>query len=1012
MNLSEFFIKKPVFCLVSFLLIILVGYLSLINLPLRQYPDIEKSEITIDTRYPGSSSAIIETKITEIIENQISGIEGIKSISSVSRDGRSKINIEFNQNKNINEAANDVRDAISRVIGRLPKDSDTPEIYKIDSDANAIMWLNLTSTNLNQMDLTEYAEKFLVDRLSVVPGVAKIRISGAKKKSLRIWLDPELLSQYNLTVLDIEKVIQNENIDYPAGRLESKTRDFTVRLVSGLTNVEQFKNLIIKKGINNSFVKLSDVAKVEIGPEEPRQLFRGNGEEMIGLGVVKQTSGNLIKVTSGIKEEFLKIKKDLPKNISIYQSYDTSVFVSEALKDVIFSLCLAIILVTIVILIFLKNLSSSIIPFITVPISLLASFIFLNFFGFSINLITLLALVLCTGLVVDDSIVMLENIYRKVESGIDPIKASISGAKEVFFAIISTSVVLVSVFLPILFLKGDTAKLFDELAVTVVGAIFFSTLISLTLTPMLCSKILKKNSKSYRESYIQVFYKKRIENFLNKKKTIFLIFIFLASLAIILYSKVSKELSPKEDRGAFFLIMNSPEGSTYKNTVNQMLELEEKLLKLNKNNEANRILLRVPRSFSGSENFSDGIGIIVLNHWDNRRSIWKIIKNVKEETSNMSDAQIQIFPPRSLGQRRSGSQLQLVIGGNSYEEINSYMNKILEEVKKNPNFIFFDTDYKKTRPQIKVFINRDKSSELEVSSKEIGRTLEILLGGRKINTFINNGEEYYVIMQAESSSRMLPEDLSIIKVRSKNQNLIRLDSLVNTQEIATAKELNRYNRIRSITLKAGLEKNYSLGEGIEFLEKTINKIGNYNMKVDYKGQSKEFKDSSEQFFYIFIISLIVIFLVLSAQFESFLYPLVIMLSVPLSFSGGLLGLWIADSSINIFSQIGMIILIGISAKNGILIVEFANQLRNQGKNINEAIKESCHRRFRPIIMTGISTMIGSLPLIIGSGAGSESRLTIGIVIFSGLLFSLILTLTLTPFFYKTIAPFVKNKVNI
>ena len=454
--------------------------------------------------------------------------------------------------------------------------------------------------------------------------------------------------------------------------------------------------------------------------------------------------------------------------------------------------------------------------------------------------------------------------------------------------------------------------------------------------------------------------------------------------------------------------MNSPEGSSYNNTVKQMLELEEKLLLLNENKEANRVLLRVPRSFSGSENFSDGIGIIVLNHWNERRSIWEIIKNIKEETSNMSDAKIQIFPPRSLGQRRSGSQLQLVVGGDTYEEIDTYMSKILNEVKKNPKFIFVDTDYKKTRPQIKIFIDREKSAELEVSATEIGRTLEVLLGGRKINTFIDNGEEYYVIIQSNSSNRELPEDLSIIKVRSKNKSLIRLDSLIKLEEIATAKELNRYNRIRSITLKAGLDKNYSLGEAIKFLEAVIKKIGNDNVKIDYKGQSKEFKDSSKQLFYIFLISLIVIYLVLSAQFESFIYPLIIIISVPLSLSGGLLGLWFVGSSINIFSQIGMIILMGISAKNGILIVEFANQLRRVGKTVEDAILKACKQRFRPILMTSISTMIGSLPLIFGSGAGSESRLTIGIVVFVGLIVSLILTLFLTPFFYRIIAPYSKK----
>lgn len=1011
MNFSSFFIRRPVFSVVISLLIILIGFISLSNLPLRQFPDIERSEISIDTRYAGAAASTVETKITEIIENQISGIEGIKNISSVSRDGKSKVTIEFNLEKNIDEAANDVRDTIARITGRLPKDSDSPEIYKIDSDADAVMWLNLTSTEISQMELTEYAQKYLVDRLSVVPGVAKVRISGEKRKSMRIWLNPNLLSFYDLTVLDIEKKILEENIDIPAGRLESRTRDFTVKLNSGLNSVNDFKKLVIKKGPNNSFVVLQDVANVELSPEEPRQIFKGNGEEMIGLGIIKQNSANLIKVTSGVKNEFKNIQDSLPRSIKIYQSYDTSIFVSEALNEVIFTLCFAIILVTLVILFFLKNIKISIIPFLTVPISLLASFIFLNFFGFSINLITLLALVLCTGLVVDDSIVMLENIYNKIEKGMSVVSAAIEGSKEVLFAIISTSVVLASVFMPIIFLSGDTAKLFEELAVACIGAIFFSTIISLTLTPMLCSKILKSpNEKNIKKStgYFKTIYTRSIHNIVetNKpNKLILLIFFFLILISSFLFYKISKELSPKEDRGAFFLIINGPEGSSYENTVEQMIELEEKLLKLNKNNEANRVLLRVPRSFSGSENFSDGIGIIVLNHWSERRSIWKIIDEIKKETSNMSDSKIIIFPPRSLGQRRSGSQLQFVIGGNSYDEIENYISIILKEIKKNKNFVFVDTDYKKTRPQVQLDINRKRSSELQVSSEEIGRTLEILLGGRKINTFISNGEEYYTILQASDSKRTTPDDISNIKVRSKNGELIRLDTLVEVGEEATAKELNRFNKIRAITIKAGLDKGYSLNEAILFLEKVVKENFSKKINYDYKGQGKEFKESNKQFNFLFLISFLIIYLVLAAQFESFISPTIIILTVPLSLSGGLIGLYICNSSLNIFSQIGMIILMGISAKNSILIVEFANQLRKKGNTINEALKKACDKRYRPIIMTGISTMISSLPLILNSGAGSESRLTIGIVIFFGLIFSIFLTLFMTPFFYKKIAKY-------
>ena len=1000
MNYSEFFIKKPVFCFVLASFLILVGYLSLKELPLRQFPDIERSEITIDTIYPGASSSIIETKITEIIEAQISGIDGIESISSVSRDGRSKVTIEFIANKNIDEAANDVRDSVSRILENLPKDSSPPEISKIDSDSNAIMWLNLTSDDINQLELTDYAERYLIDRLSVIPGVAKVRISGGKKKSLRIWLDPLLLSQYKVSVTDIEKKLLEENIEIPAGRLESKFRDYTVKLESGFKTEEDFRNLVIKKGKNFSFVKLGDVAKIEIGPEETRQLFRGNAEEMIGLGILKQTSANLIEVTNGVKDEFLKIKENLPKNIKIYQSYDTSLFVSEALKEVIFTLCFAIILVTLIILIFLKNIRTTIIPFLTVPISILSTFIFLNIFGFTINLITLLALVLCTGLVIDDSIVMLENIHKKIESGSSRLEAALSGSKEVIFAIISTSVVLISIFIPIVFLEGDTAKLFKELAVTIIGAIFFSTIISLTLTPMLCSKIISERKKDNKR--IEKFYISSLEFFL-KKDALVVFLIVTIILGIFFFSKkISRELSPREDRGAFFMLMESPEGSTFENTVNQMLKLEKKLMKFNENNEANRILLRVPRSFSGTENFSDGIGIIVLNHWDDRRSIWEIIKEIKKISSDITDSKIIIFPPRGLGQRRSGSQLQFVVSGDTYANINKNMEIILKEIENNKNFLFTRIDYKKNRPQLEIQIDKDKASDLQISNYEIGRTLEILLAGRKINTFIEDGEEYYVILQAKKENRENIEDLGSFEVRTENGNFVRLENILNFKEVTEAKELNRYNKMRSITLSAGLQKGYSLGEAIKYLENISESKLEGDFLINYKGQSKEYKKSSNQFYFLFVVSLLFVYLVLCAQFESFKYPLIIILTVPMTLISPLMALYYLENTLNIFSQIGIIILMGIAAKNGILIVEFAKQLKSEGKKSYDALISSCKKRFRPIIMTGLSTVVGVFPLIIGSGAGYESRLTIGIVLISGIIFSVLLTLYITPYFFKVI----------
>ncbi len=1002
MNLSEFFIKKPVFCSVLSIFLIILGFLSLKELPLRQFPDIERSEITIDTLYPGAAPEIVETKITEIIEGQISGIDGIESISSVSRDGRSKVTIEFKIDKEINEAANDVRDAVARISDNLPKDAEVPEISKIDSDSNAIMWLNLTSNDISQLELTDYAERFLVDRLSVIAGVAKVRISGGKKKSLRIWVDPIKLSQYEISVNEVEQKILSENVEVPTGRIESKFRDYTVKLESGYTGVNDFKNLVIKKVDDFSFVRLGDVAKIEVGPEETRQIFRGNAEEMIGLGILKQKSANLIEVTDRIKEEFQRIQKELPENIKIYQSYDTSLFVSEALEEVIFTLCFAMLLVTIIILIFLKNFKSTIIPVITVPISILSTFIFLNLFGFSLNLITLLALVLCTGLVIDDSIVMLENIHKKIEAGETKFNAAINGSREVLFAIISTSVVLISIFMPIIFLEGDTAKLFLELAITIISAVFFSTFISLSLTPMLCSKLLNLSSEKKQPSIVETAYINFLNFLLNNKLFYTIIIIPIILISFYLYNTIPKEFAPQEDRGVFIMVLESPEGSTFENTVDQMLKLEDKLIKFNESNEAKRILLRVPRSFSGTENFSDGLGIIVLNHWDDRRKIWDIIEEFKNISKDITDSKVIIFPPRGLGQRRSGQQLQFVISGDEYENINENMKIVLEELKQNKNFLFTRIDYKKNRPQFKVNIDRNKASDLRVSNNEIGRTLEILLAGRKINTFTENGEEYYVIVQAKKDKRKNIRDIGVFEVKTEDDKYVRLDNLLEFKEVNEAKELNRYNKMRSITLSAGLKKDYSLGEAINYLENISEEKLKGDYKIDFKGQSKEYKKSMSQFYFLFLVSILFVYLVLCAQFESYKFPFIIMLSVPLTIIAPLAAIYFFNNSLNIFSQIGLIILIGISAKNGILIVEFARQIKRKGENSYNALINACKMRFRPVVMTGFSTVIGIVPLVIGSGAGYESRLTIGIVLITGIIFSIILTLFVTPFFFKLI----------
>tara|TARA_R110002110_G_scaffold121431_2_gene297238 strand:+ start:75314 stop:78433 length:3120 start_codon:yes stop_codon:yes gene_type:complete len=1012
MIISDYSIKRPVLATVMNLLLIVFGIVSYLKLPLREYPDIDPPVVSIDTTYPGAAANIVETRITEVIEDRVAGVQGVRYISSSSEDGRSKINIEFDVSRDIDDAANDIRDRVSTVIDDLPVEADPPEVEKASSDDDVIMWLNFTGENMSVMELTDYARRYLEDQFSALDGVARVRIGGAKDKAMRIWLDRKALAARNITVEDVENALKRENIELPAGQIQSKMRDFTVRVKRLYTSETAFKNLVIAKGEEGYLIRVGDVARVMLAPVEERGFFRGNGIPMVGIGVIKQSTANTLKVAELVKAKAKDINTTLPEGLVLEQSYDSSVFINSAINEVYKTLFIAIALVVLVIYLFLGSFRAMIIPAITVPVSLIATFSVLQLFGFTINLLTLLAMVLAIGLVVDDAIVVLENIHRRIELGEPKLLAAFRGSKQVSFAVIATTLVLVAVFIPITFLEGDVGRLFSEFAIAMAAAVLFSSFVALSLCAMLASKLLTKSQHHFFISRwmeqgidsLRNGYARSIAYFLKKPLWIFSLFTIILGLTILLFSKVPGEFAPKEDRGVIFLIVQGPEGSSDQYTTEHMNEIEKRLMKFVDSNEFQRLLIRAPRSISSSQSFSGGIGIIVLSDWSTQRKpVWTYVNEIRQLTNDIPG--VSIFPIVRQGLVRGlGKPVQFVMGGATYEELAQWRDIILDKAQENTNLLGLDHDYKETKPQIAVTILKDRAGDLGVPLLNINRTLESLLGSRRVTTFIDRGEEYDVIVEGEERLQETPIDIKNIYVRSNTtDSLIPLSNLIAYEEFADAATLNRYNRLRSITIDANLADGYSLGEALQYLENLVRTELPPGVTINYKNESLDYKESGASIYFIFALSLVVVFLVMSGLFESFVHPLVIMITVPLAIFGALIGLWITNQTLNIYSQIGLIMLVGLATKNGILIVEFINQLRDEGMEFSAAILQGAKVRFRPIIMTAITTVMGSLPLIFSFGAGAESRFVLGIVIFFGVALMTILTLYVIPVVYQKIA---------
>jgi multidrug efflux pump len=1022
MKLSDLSIKRPVLAVVMSLLLLVLGVMSFMRLTLRELPAIDPPIVSVQVDYPGASASVVETRITQTLEDALAGIEGINTIDSSSQNGASRVSIEFLATRDIEAAANDVRNAVSRVADRMPEEADPPEVSKVESDSDPIIWLNLRSANMDQMQLSDYAQRYLVDRFSSLEGVAQVRLGGSQRYAMRIWLSGDKLAARGLTAGDVEGALRAENVELGAGRIESTDRDFILRVARDYTTAEAFAAMPIAKGSDGYVVRLGDVAKVALESSERRAYYHSNGEPALGIGIVKTSTANSLDVAEEAKAEAERIKGTLPAGTDIYTAFDTTTFISASVDRVYETLVEAVVLVLLVIWLFLGSARAALIPAVTVPVCVIASFIALYAFGFSINLLTLLALVLCIGLVVDDAIVVVENIQRRVDLGEPPLVAARRGTAQVAFAVLATTAVLVAVFLPVGFLQGNTGRLFRELSVALAAAVAISAFVALTLTPMMASKLLRPHTGPHavKENRVSEWLNARFQRLADGYKGVLSrhvhrIWLFATLMIgavvamLVLFKTLPSELAPAEDRGSFQMVMEGPEGAGFDYTVAQMKQVEAILAgEIGDDKPILRANPRVPGSFGASEEMHTGRAMIFLQPWDKReKSTAEVAGELEKKFAGMTGVRVRTQVGGGLVRTR-GQPFQMVLGGPDYAELAGWRDIMLAKMAENPGFIGPDSDYKETRPQMRVIVDKTRAADLGVSAQAIGTALETMMGGRRVTTFVDNGEEYDVMLQADRAGRTSVADLDALQVRAKDGSLVPLSNLVSLREVAEPGTFNRFNRLRSITLSARLAPDYPLGEAVSWAQQAADTSLPDYAQVSWKGESRELQQSGGEVLITFALALLIVYLALAAQFESFMHPLVIMLTVPLGVLGALLGLWLTGGTINLFSQIGIVMLVGLAAKNGILIVEFANQLRDAGRNVHDAIVEAAAVRLRPILMTSIATVMGAIPLVIFGGPGSASRATIGIVIVFGVSFSTLLSLFVVPAFYALLAKYTSS----
>ena len=1004
MQLAETAIRRPVFATVLSLLIVLIGAVSFNRLTVREYPKIDEPVVSITTSFTGASSEVMESQVTKVLEDSLAGIEGVDVITSTSRQERSLISVRFALTRNADSAAADVRDKVTRVRQRLPQGIDEPVIAKVEADAFPVIFLALSSETHNALQLSEMANTLVKPVLQTAAGAADVLIFGERRFSMRIWLDTDKLASYKLTIQDVEDALRRSNLEVPAGRIESRLREFNVTAATDLQRPQEFSQVVIRT-TNGTSVRVADVARVQIGSAEERSSVRLNGRDSVGVGVIRQATANPLDLSAGVRELLTKVRRDLPPGVQIEVANDNSVFIDRSIKAVFTTIVEASVLVALVIFVFLRTFRASLIPLVTIPVSLIGAFALMSLAGFSVNTLTLLALVLAIGLVVDDAIVMLENIYRHIEEGMEPFQAAIRGAREVGFAIVAMTMTLVAVYAPLAFAPGRTGRLFTEFALALAGAVVVSGLVALTLSPMMSSLLLKHNPKSNwfdrgMERGLQSVtrgYGRALDWTLLHRWLVILVMLGSAVVSWAVLRDIKRELSPMEDRGVVLVQVNGPDGATleYTNRYAQAIERAGQAYP-----EFDRIFANI-----GNPTVAQGNVFLRTKPWEERtKTTMEMAREMTPRIAGLPGVTAFPITPPSLGQGFTQRPINFVImTSESYQSLAQTVRIFQDELAKNPGFVQVDTDLRLNKPEIKLEVDRERAADMGVGVDVIARTVETVLGGRRVTRFKRDGEQYDVIVQTNASGRDAPEDIEKVFVRGRGEAMIPLSALVKIREVVVPRELNHFGQRRSATITSNLSANYSVGEALDFMDATAKKVLKPGYATDLNGISREFRSSSDSLTLVFALALLFIFLVLAAQFESFIDPFVIMLSVPLSMAGALLALQWSGGSLNVFSQIGLITLVGLITKHGILIVEFANQLREQGLDTLAAIKKSATQRLRPIMMTTGAMVLGALPLALATGAGAESRKQIGWVIVGGMSLGTLLTIFVVPTMYTLLA---------
>lgn len=1006
-SLSTISIQRPVLALVMNIIIVIFGVIGFSYLGVREFPSVDPPVISVSTSYTGANAEIIEAQITEPIEEALNSIAGIKTLTSTSRDGGSSISAEFDLGVDLEAAANDVRDKVAGVVGRLPPDVEAPSVRKADADASPIIFLTIASSERNLLDLTLLAENVFKERVQTIQGISSVQVWGSKRYSMRLWMDPDRLAAYQLTPLDVQNAVNRDNVELPSGSVEGSNTELTVRTIGRINSPEEFNNLIVKEQ-DGIIVRFRDIGRAELAPENQKTILKKNGVPMVGIAVITQPGSNNIEIADNFYKRIDQLKKDLPADIQLGMGFDNTEYIRESITEVQQTIVVAFALVVVIIFLFLRDWRTTLIPVMTIPISLIGAFFIMYVSGFSINILTLLGIVLAIGLVVDDTIVVLENIYTKIEGGMDPKEAGIKGTNEIFFAVIATTVALVAVFMPVIFLQGLTGRLFREFGIVVAGAVVISSFVALTLTPMMSSRLLRKTEKKnwfYRKTEpffvaLNKAYNNSLDAFMNIRWMAFVIILISAGMIVFFLTgnRIPEEIAPLEDRSSLSASATGPEGATFE-YMDSYVDSIIKAVEMHVPEMESLVTITSPGFGSAATN-SARITISLVDPSERTRSQEEILNDFAPIMAKYTAARASLSQPPTIGGRRSsGFPVQYVIQAPELDKLKEKLPEFIRLAQEAPEFTFVNLNLKFTKPEITIEIDREKARTLGISVRDIAQTLQLGLAGQRFGFFILGGKQYQIIGQVDRDNRNDPLDLKTLYVRSSDGNLVQLDNLITLEERSSPPQLYRFNRFAAATVSASLAAKVTTGQGIEAMDRIAKQVLDDTFTTDLAGESREFRDSTNSLYFAFAFALVLIYLVLSAQFESFIDPLIIMFTVPLALAGALLVLWRYEESLNIFSQIGIIMLVGLVSKNGILIVEFANQRKAQGLSVKEAVLDASKSRFRPILMTSLSTILGILPIALALGAGAESRVSMGVAIIGGLIFSTVLTLYVIPAIY-------------